>query len=85
MWQVLDDVVDVSIEKVLKLGGNVIFLDSGSLAVHQKISLTHVHHTILENVFKLAKIKANFNIYLQKIDVVTHKLILGFNVIFTVN
>jgi hypothetical protein len=37
--EVLDDVVDRVIEKVLETGGIVIFLDSGSLAAHQRIAL----------------------------------------------
>ncbi len=39
IWQVLDDVVDVIIEKVLKMGGNVIFLNSGSLIELDRIAL----------------------------------------------
>jgi hypothetical protein len=37
--EVLDDVVDVIIEKVLKMGGNVIFLNSGSLKELDRIAL----------------------------------------------
>jgi len=37
--EVFDDVVDCVIEKVLETGGTVIFLDSGSLAAHQRIAL----------------------------------------------
>jgi len=39
IWQVLDDVVDVIIEKVLQMGGNVIFLNSGSLIKLDRIAL----------------------------------------------
>jgi hypothetical protein len=39
IWEVLDDVVDVIIEKVLQMGGNVIFLNSGSLAKLDRIAL----------------------------------------------
>jgi hypothetical protein len=37
--EAIDDVVDVFIEKVLKMGGNVIFLHSGSLMKHKRIAL----------------------------------------------
>lgn len=37
--ELFDDVVDRIIEKVLKMCGTVIFLDSGSLAAHQRIAL----------------------------------------------
>jgi len=39
--EVFDDVVDKIIEKVLEMGGNVIFLDSGSLAEQHQIALIH--------------------------------------------
>ncbi|RPI01431.1 MAG: hypothetical protein EHM72_06500 [Calditrichaeota bacterium] len=39
IWQVLDDVVDVIIEKVLKTDGNVIFVNSGSLIKLDRIAL----------------------------------------------
>lgn len=39
IWNVLDDVVDIIIEKVLKMGGGVIFLESGSLAKLGRIAL----------------------------------------------
>ena len=39
IWQVIDDVVDLIIEKVLRAGGTVIFLNSGSLANLEKIAL----------------------------------------------
>ena len=39
MWEVIDDVVDVVIEKVLKTGGTVIFLTSGSLTNLKRIAL----------------------------------------------
>jgi hypothetical protein len=37
--EVIDDAVDVIIEKVLATGGNVVFLDGGSLIKFQKIAL----------------------------------------------
>ena len=37
--EVIDDVVDVIIEKVLKIGGTVIFVKSGSLMQHERIAL----------------------------------------------
>ena len=37
--EVIDDVVDIIIEKVLKMGGTVIFLDRGSLMKFEKIAL----------------------------------------------
>ena len=39
IWNVLDDVVDIIIEKVLKMGGGVIFLESGSLTKLGRIAL----------------------------------------------
>jgi hypothetical protein len=39
LWEVIDDVVDVIIEKVLKTGGSVIFLSSGSLRKLERIAL----------------------------------------------
>jgi hypothetical protein len=39
LWDVIDDVVDVIIERVLKLGGTVIFLKSESLKKFKKIAL----------------------------------------------
>jgi hypothetical protein len=39
IWEVIDDVVDIIIEKVLKTGGNVIFLNSGSLIKFDRIAL----------------------------------------------
>jgi hypothetical protein len=39
LWEVIDDVVDVIIENVLKTGGSVIFLNSGSLIKHERIAL----------------------------------------------
>lgn len=39
LMEVIDDVVDVIIEKVLKMGGSVIFLKSGSLMKLEKIAL----------------------------------------------
>ncbi len=39
IWEVIDDVVDIIIEKVLKMGGNVIFLNSGSLIKLERIAL----------------------------------------------
>jgi hypothetical protein len=39
LWEVIDDVVDIIIEKVLKLGGNVVFLKSGSLQKFDRIAL----------------------------------------------
>jgi hypothetical protein len=39
LWEVIDDVVDVIIEKVLKTGGSVIFLSSGSLMKLERIAL----------------------------------------------
>ena len=39
IWQVLDDVVDVIIEKVLKTDGNVIFVNSGLLIKLDRIAL----------------------------------------------
>jgi hypothetical protein len=37
--EVLDDVVDKVIEKVLKMGGTVVFLENGSLAANNRIAL----------------------------------------------
>jgi len=37
--EVFDDAVDVIVEKVLKMDGNVVFLDSGSLVKFQRIAL----------------------------------------------
>jgi hypothetical protein len=39
IWEVIDDVVDLIIEKVLKMDGTVIFLNSGSLAKRERIAL----------------------------------------------
>jgi hypothetical protein len=39
IWEVIDDVVDVIIEKVLKKGGNVIFVNSGLLTKLDRIVL----------------------------------------------
>ena len=39
IWEVIDDVVDVIIEKVLKMGGNVIFLNNGLLIKLERIAL----------------------------------------------
>ena len=39
LWEVLDDVVDIIIEKVLQMGGNVVFVNSGSLIKLQRIAL----------------------------------------------
>ncbi len=39
IWEVIDDVVDIIIEKVLKMGGTVIFLNSGALMKLEKIAL----------------------------------------------
>lgn len=39
LWEVIDDVVDLIIEKVLQLGGSVIFLKSGSLVALDQIAL----------------------------------------------
>ena len=39
IWEVIDDVVDLIIEKVLKMGGTVIFLNSGSLKKLERIAL----------------------------------------------
>jgi hypothetical protein len=39
IWEVIDDVVDLIIEKVLKMGGTVIFLNSGALMKLQRIAL----------------------------------------------
>jgi hypothetical protein len=39
LLEVIDDVVDVIIEKVLKMGGTVVFLNSGSLTKHERIAL----------------------------------------------
>jgi hypothetical protein len=39
LWEVIDDVVDLIIEKVLKLGGSVVFLKSGSLVKFGRIAL----------------------------------------------
>ncbi|MBN1352504.1 hypothetical protein JXJ21_24105 [candidate division KSB1 bacterium] len=36
---VLDDIVDIIIENVLEMGGNVIFLKNGSLISHERIAL----------------------------------------------
>jgi inosine-uridine nucleoside N-ribohydrolase len=37
--EVIDDAVDVVIEKVLEKGGNVVFLESGALTNFQRIAL----------------------------------------------
>lgn len=39
IWEVIDDVVDVIIEKVLQMGGTVIFLNSGLLKKFERIAL----------------------------------------------
>lgn len=39
IWEVIDDVVDLIIEKVLKMGGTVIFLNSGALMRLERIAL----------------------------------------------
>jgi hypothetical protein len=39
LLEVIDDVVDIIIEKVLKMGGTVIFLNSGSLIKFERIAL----------------------------------------------
>lgn len=39
LWEVIDDVVDLIIEKVLQLGGKVIFLKGGSLVTLDRIAL----------------------------------------------
>ena len=39
IWEVIDDVVDIIIEKVLKMGGNVIFLKNGLLIKLERIAL----------------------------------------------
>jgi hypothetical protein len=39
LLEVIDDVVDIIIEKVLKMGGTVIFLNSGSLVKFERIAL----------------------------------------------
>jgi trehalose utilization protein len=39
LCEVIDDVVDLIIEKVLKMGGIVIFLNSGSLITFERIAL----------------------------------------------
>jgi hypothetical protein len=39
IWEVIDDVVDLIIEKVLKKGGRVIFLNNGSLIKFERIAL----------------------------------------------
>jgi hypothetical protein len=39
IWEVIDDVVDIIIEKVLKMGGTVSFLKSGSLIEFERIAL----------------------------------------------
>ena len=39
IMEVFDDVIDTIIEKVLEMGGTVVFLDTGSLAEHQRIAL----------------------------------------------
>jgi len=39
IWEVIDDVVDLIIEKVLKMDGTVIFLNSGSLKKLDRIAL----------------------------------------------
>ncbi|HEX9973683.1 MAG TPA: hypothetical protein VGD14_16540 [bacterium] len=39
LLEVIDDVVDLIIEKVLKMGGTVIFLNSGSLITFERIAL----------------------------------------------
>ena len=41
IMEVFDDVIDSTIEKVLEMGGTVIFLDNGSLTEHQRIALIH--------------------------------------------
>jgi len=39
LWDVIDDVVDIIIEKVLKMGGTVVFLNNGSLLKLDRIAL----------------------------------------------
>jgi hypothetical protein len=39
LWEVIDDVVDLIVEKVLKMGGTVIFLNSGSMMNYDRIAL----------------------------------------------
>jgi hypothetical protein len=39
IWEVIDDVVDLIIEKALKMGGTVIFLNSGALMKFERIAL----------------------------------------------
>ena len=39
IWDVIDDVVDTIIEKVLKLGGTIIFMNDGSLTKLGRIAL----------------------------------------------
>ena len=39
IWEVIDDVVDLIIEQVLKMGGTVIFMNSGSLTKLERIAL----------------------------------------------
>jgi hypothetical protein len=39
LWEVIDDVVDLVIEKVLQMGGSVIFLKSGSLVTLDRIAM----------------------------------------------
>jgi len=39
IWEVIDDVVDLIIEKVLTMGGTVIFLNSGALIKLERIAL----------------------------------------------
>ena len=41
IWEVIDDVVDLIIEKVLKMGGTVIFLNGGALMKLERIALIH--------------------------------------------
>lgn len=37
--EAMDDVIDVVVEKILKIGGNVVFLPAGSLQLHDRIAL----------------------------------------------
>ncbi len=39
LWDVIDDVVDIIIEKVLEMGGTVIFMKNDSLKNHERIAL----------------------------------------------
>jgi len=42
LLQVIDDVVDIIIEKVLQRGGNVVFLNSGSLITYDRITMINL-------------------------------------------